>query len=86
MYLASSPNIGGFSGVLFLVDQEAGKALTVTLWKSEQSMQASDEEVNRLRRESAEAAGETIEAINHKDEEVPVLEVRLVEGNSKRGD
>ena len=53
----------GFSGVLFLVDQETGKALTVTLWKSEQSMQASDEEVNRLRRESAEAAGETIEAI-----------------------
>lgn len=75
----------GFSGVLFLVDQEAGKALTVTFWKSEQSMQASDEEVNRLRRESAEAAGETIEAINHKDKEVPVLEVRLVEGNSKRG-
>ena len=86
MYLASSPNIVGFSGVLFLVDQEAGKALTVTLWKSEQSMQASDEEVNRLRRESAEAAGETIEAINHKDKEVPVLEVGLVEGNSKRGD
>ena len=53
----------GFSGVLFLVDQEAGKALTVALWKSEQSMQASDDEVNRLRRESAEAAGETIEAI-----------------------
>jgi hypothetical protein len=76
----------GFSGVLFLVDQEAGKALTVTFWKSEQSMQASDEEVNRLRRESAEAAGETIEAINHKDKEVPVLEVGLVEGNSKRGD
>ena len=63
MYLASSPNIVGFSGVLFLVDQETGKALTVALWKSEQSMQASDDEVNRLRRESAEAAGETIEAI-----------------------
>ena len=63
MYLASSLNIVGFSGVLFLVDQETGKALTVTLWKSEQSMQANDEEVNRLRRESAEAADDTIEAI-----------------------
>ena len=63
MYLDSSPNIVGFSGVLFLVDQETGKTLTVALWKSEQYMQASDDEVNRLRRESAEAAGETIEAI-----------------------
>ena len=56
----------GFSGVLFLVDQEIGKALTVILWKSEQSMQASDEEVNRLRRESVEAVGETIEAIRYR--------------------
>ncbi len=63
MYLASSPDIVRFSGVLFLVDQETGKALTVTLWKSEQSMQASNEEVNRLGRESAEAASQTIEAI-----------------------
>jgi hypothetical protein len=65
VYLASSPNIVGFSGVLFLVE-EIGKALTVILWKSEQSMQASDEEVNRLRRESVEAAGETIEAIRYR--------------------
>jgi heme-degrading monooxygenase HmoA len=71
-------NIAGFSGVFFLADREIGKALTVTLWESEQAMQASEEEANRLRRESAEAAGERVEAVERY--EVPILEVRLAGG------
>ena len=75
--------IDGFSGVLFLVDRESGKALSVTLWESERAMRASEEEANRLRRESAEAGGETIEAVE--SYEVSILEVRLAGGEQEKG-
>ncbi len=76
-------NIPGFSGVLFLADRQTGKALTVTLWESERAMQDSEEEANRLRRESAEAAGETIAGVERY--EVPILEVSLSGGGEDRG-
>ena len=34
--------IAGFSGVLFLADRETGKALSITLWESEQAMRDSE--------------------------------------------
>jgi hypothetical protein len=79
--LPAARNIAGFSGILFLVDRETGKALTVTLWESEQAMRDSEEEANRLRQESAEAAGETIAGVERY--EVPILEVRLAGGEQE---
>ena len=55
--------VDGFEGVYNLVDRESGKALTLTLWESEQTMRASEEEANRLRSESAESASATIENV-----------------------
>ena len=53
----------GFKGVIALLDRQSGKALSVTLWESEQAMRASEEDANRLRQESAEAASETVENV-----------------------
>jgi heme-degrading monooxygenase HmoA len=55
--------VDGFEGVYYFVDRESGKALTVTLWESEEAMRASEEEANRLRSESAEAATATVEDV-----------------------
>ena len=74
-------NIEGFSGVLFLADRESGKALSITLWESEQALRNSEEEAGRLRRESAEAGGETIAAVERY--EVPIFEVSLTGGEEK---
>ena len=53
----------GFKGLYYLLDRESGKALSVTLWASEEAMHASEEAANRLREESAEASGETIDNV-----------------------
>ena len=53
----------GFEGVYYLVDRQSGKALTIILWESEEAMRASEEEANRLRSESAESAGATVENV-----------------------
>jgi heme-degrading monooxygenase HmoA len=55
--------VDGFEGVYYLVDRESGKALTITLWESEEAMRASEEEANRLRSESAESASATVENV-----------------------
>jgi hypothetical protein len=41
--------IAGFSGVLFLADRESGKALSITLWVSEQTMQKGSNLLNSRR-------------------------------------
>jgi len=55
--------VGGFEGAYYLVDRESGKALTITLWESEEAMRASEEEANRLRSESADAISATVEGV-----------------------
>ena len=69
-------NIAGFSGVLFRAGRETGKALSITFWESEQAMRNSEEEVSRLRSESAEAGGETIAGVERY--EAPIFEVSFV--------
>ena len=76
-------NIAGFSGALFLADRETGKALSITLWESEQAMRDSEEEASRLRSESAEAGGETIAGVERY--EVPIFEVSLTGAGEERG-
>ncbi len=61
--LPQARQMDGFKGVIGLLDRQSGKALTVTLWESEEAMRASEQEANRLRQESAEAASETVEGV-----------------------
>ena len=77
-------NIAGFSGILLLADRESGRALSITLWESEKAMRDSEEEASRLRRESAEAGGQTIASVERFNE-VPIFEVSLTGSGEERG-
>ena len=60
----------------------AGRVLGVTLWGSEQALRSTEEEANRLRRETAEAVDQAI--AGSESYEVPFMELRPVGGNRKR--
>jgi heme-degrading monooxygenase HmoA len=47
-------SVPGFRGMQYLVDREAGRSIAVTFWEDEQSMRASEEEANRIRREASD--------------------------------
>ncbi len=53
----------GFKGIYILFDRQSGRSLSMTLWESEQEMQASEQAAYRARTESAEASGETVVAV-----------------------
>ena len=48
----------GMKGVVFLVDQQRGTIVVISLWHDEEAMQASEHEATRVR-EAVTAAGET---------------------------
>jgi heme-degrading monooxygenase HmoA len=47
----------GYKGGLVLGDQEAGKAMYLTFWETEEDMRRSEEDADVLRHDSAEALG-----------------------------
>jgi heme-degrading monooxygenase HmoA len=55
--------IPGFSGYLALSDAESGEVLVLTLWASEQQLQASEETTVQLRREAADKVGATVVSV-----------------------
>ena len=48
--------MAGFQGAYFLVDRSSGASMSVTLWESEDALQASEEAANKLRGDAAQAA------------------------------
>jgi heme-degrading monooxygenase HmoA len=62
--LPAARQLEGFRGVLSLTDRANGRGLTVTLWETEEAMQASEEAANRLRDEAARAFGGTIVGVD----------------------
>lgn len=57
--------IAGFSQAYFCVDRANGKGLTVTLWESEQALEASAGQANRLREQATQPSGATIDSVQH---------------------
>jgi serine phosphatase RsbU (regulator of sigma subunit) len=45
----------GYEGSYFFMDRKSGKAITITLWESEEAMQRAEEALRPLRKEFAEA-------------------------------
>jgi heme-degrading monooxygenase HmoA len=45
----AAQSAGGFEGVILLVDQEGGRAMTITFWSSREDLEASEEVANTLR-------------------------------------
>ncbi len=53
----------GLEGFYHLLERQSGKAISITLWESEEAMRATEEEANQLRAGIAEAANATIEHV-----------------------
>lgn len=51
--------LAGYRGAYVLLDRMNGKVMIMTLWETEEAMQASAEVANRIRRQTAEEAGAT---------------------------
>ena len=63
----------GFCGIVGLVDRRSGKALVLTLWADEQSLEQSANAGDRLSALAADASGATRQALE--DFEVTLFEV-----------
>ena len=57
--------IDGFSRAYFMVDRENGKGMSITVWESEEALNASAARADELRSQGAEAGGATIESVEH---------------------
>jgi len=53
----------GFKGFIALGNRQSGKLIGITFWESEQAMQASEELGDRMRSDTAEDTGDTIEDV-----------------------
>jgi heme-degrading monooxygenase HmoA len=53
----------GFSNAYFCVDRATGKALTMTLWDSEQALEASAERAHQLRSQATQPSGATTDSV-----------------------
>jgi len=51
----------GSSGVLLLLDRKEGQALTITLWESEEAMEASEQRRAALQQGTTQASGAQVE-------------------------
>ncbi len=56
-------SLDGFEGAYLLVDRGTGKAMTVTLWSSEDAVQASSEKASQQRSQAAGGAGMSIDSV-----------------------
>jgi heme-degrading monooxygenase HmoA len=59
------PKMDGFEGSYFFIDRKSGKAVTITLWESEEAMQRTEEAVRPLRKEVAEGVSGNIVDVEH---------------------
>ena len=59
------PKMAGYKGAYFFIDRQSGKAITITLWESEEAMQSTAEALRPLRKEVAEALSANIVDVEH---------------------
>lgn len=58
-------SMDGFEGAYLLVDRGTGKAMTITLWSSEEALQASAERAKQMRTDAAGGAGMSIDSVEN---------------------
>lgn len=56
--------LDGAKGAYCLLDRSSGKAVTITLWQSEEALQASEEAATKLRSDAAGSAAGTVQAVD----------------------
>jgi heme-degrading monooxygenase HmoA len=57
--------VEGFSHGYFLVDADTGKAISMTVWESDEAMSASEAGGEQRRRERTDASGAAVESVDH---------------------
>jgi heme-degrading monooxygenase HmoA len=55
----------GFSKAYFLVDRANNKAISITIWESEDALRASAAKANELRKGATAPSGATIDSVEH---------------------
>jgi heme-degrading monooxygenase HmoA len=53
----------GFKGLIALTNRNSGKALSITLWESEEAMRVTEQDANHLRSAWAETSGQQIVSV-----------------------
>jgi len=53
----------GFSQAFFLLDRDNGKAMSITMWESEEALSASVARAAELRKQGSQAGGGSIESV-----------------------
>jgi heme-degrading monooxygenase HmoA len=61
--VASLRDMEGIRDAYLLIDRSSGKAVTITLWESEEAVRASSEAADRVRGEATQAYGGSIESV-----------------------
>jgi heme-degrading monooxygenase HmoA len=57
--------IDGFSHAYFMVDRGSGKAVSVTIWESEDALRASSKKADELREKGTEPSGASIVSVDN---------------------
>jgi heme-degrading monooxygenase HmoA len=57
--------IDGFSHAYFMVNRETGTGMSITIWDSEEALNASVAKADELRKQGADAGGAEIESVEH---------------------
>ncbi len=65
--LPRARQLAGWKGVLSLLDRENGRGKLITFWESAEAMQASAEQANQLRENSAQASGSVVRSVEPYD-------------------
>jgi heme-degrading monooxygenase HmoA len=58
-------SLDGFSHAYFMVDRESGTGMSITIWNSEEALNASVAKADELRKQGASAGGSEIESVQH---------------------
>jgi heme-degrading monooxygenase HmoA len=53
----------GNQGLMLLIDRDGGKAITITLWDTEERLRSTTEQANTVRQQAADAAGASIREV-----------------------
>jgi heme-degrading monooxygenase HmoA len=56
--------VDGFSHGYFLVDRDSGKALSITIWETEDALRVSQSKADELRKRGTEASGTSIDSVD----------------------
>jgi heme-degrading monooxygenase HmoA len=55
----------GMAGAYFLIDRAGGRGMSITLWESEEALNAGVEKANQLRQDAVAGGAGTIESVDH---------------------